>query len=78
MMRDDQAPDLVLCGDCRFWNTNPNGGIEPQDRRDARREWWQSAGHCVRHAPEPSSDPGCRGFWRATGRGDSCAEGETG
>ena len=72
----DQAPALVSCGECRFWHTNPGGGIDPQNRRDARRDWWKTAGHCVRHAPQPSSDPGCRGFWRATSFEDSCAEGE--
>jgi hypothetical protein len=72
----DQAPALVSCGECRFWHTNPGGGIDPQNRRDARRDWWKTAGHCVRHAPQPSSDPGCRGFWRATSFEASCAEGE--
>jgi hypothetical protein len=41
-----------------------------------RQEWWASAGHCFRHALEPSSAPGCRGFWRATSVNDTCAEGE--
>jgi hypothetical protein len=72
----DQAPVLVSCGECRFWRTNPGGGIDPLNRRDARRDWWKTAGHCVRHSPQPSSDPGCRGFWRATSFEDSCAEGE--
>jgi hypothetical protein len=71
----DQAPALVSCGECRFWHTNPGGGIDPQNRRDARRDWWKTAGHCV-HAPQPSSDPGCRGFWGATRFEDSYAEGE--
>ena len=47
----DQAPALVSCGECRFWRTNPGGGLDPQNRRDARRDWWKTAGHCVRHAP---------------------------
>jgi hypothetical protein len=76
VLRNGQTLALVSCGECRFWHTNPGGGIDPQDRRGARRDWWEAAGHCVRHAPRPSSDPGCRGFWRATGLEDSCAEGE--
>jgi hypothetical protein len=72
----DQGPALVSCGECRFWRTNPGGGIYPLNRRDARRDWWKTAGHCVRHAPQPSSDPGTRGFWRATSFEDSCAEGK--
>lgn len=77
VLRNDQVPPLVSCHECRFWQTNITGGIDPMNRRDAPREWWQSAGHCLRHAPEPSSDPGCRGFWHATSRTDRCGEGET-
>ena len=28
----DQTPALVSCGECRFWHTNPAGGIDPQNR----------------------------------------------
>jgi hypothetical protein len=66
---------LVTCGECQYWHTHPTGGLDPQNRRDARRDWWDTAGHCLRHAPEPSSDPGCRGFWRATNFNDSCGQG---
>lgn len=76
LRRDPQAPALVACGQCRFWHSGPNGGLDPQNRRDEPEEWWQAAGHCVRHAPGPSSEPGCRGFWRATHLKDTCAEGE--
>jgi hypothetical protein len=72
----ERRPALISCGECRFWHTSPSGGIDPQTRRDARRDWWKNAGHCVRHAPQPSSYPGNRGFWRATGSEDTCAEGE--
>lgn len=66
-----------LCGDCVYWRRpNPRGGLYPQDRGDEPLEWWSEAGRCVRHAPLPSSDMGVRGFWRATHRGDSCAEGK--
>jgi hypothetical protein len=74
--RDPQRNALVTCGQCRFWHTSDQGGLDPQDRQDARREWWNSAGHCVRHAPRPSSNPGARGFWRATSTKDSCSQGE--
>ena len=75
--RTGQPPALVSCGACRFWQTNPGGGLDPQDRKDEFREWWNAAGHCVRHAPQPSFEAGCRGFWRATHVKDSCGEGET-
>lgn len=72
-----QALVLVPCGTCQFWQTNPGGGLDPQDRKDEFREWWDAAGHCIRHAPDPSAAPGSRGFWRATNIADSCGEGET-
>jgi hypothetical protein len=67
---------LVSCGQCRFWRANPDGGLDPQNRGDARRAWWREAGHCVRCAPDPSSEPGYRGFWRATHISDTCGEGQ--
>jgi len=76
VLHDALTPIFVSCAKCRFWHTNQGGGLDPQDRGSARRAWWDTAGHCVRHAPRPSSDPGCRGFWRATSATDSCAEGE--
>ena len=76
ILRDPDHSALIQCGKCQFWHTNPGGGLDPQDRRDARRHWWDSAGHCVRYAPQPSSDPGCRGFWRATSLKDMCGEGK--
>jgi hypothetical protein len=74
--RGPRTPALPHCDQCRYWRGNPGGGLTPQNRRDERQDWWASAGRCVRHAPGPSSDPGSRGFWRATHRSDSCAEGE--
>lgn len=75
VVRRDEAVAVILCPQCRYWHTNPGGGLTPQNRRDERQDWWASAGHCARHAPGPSSDPGCRGFWRATHASDGCAEG---
>lgn len=74
--RGPQTARLVSCGECRFWRTNPGGGLDPLDRLDARRDWWDVAGYCVRHAPGPSSNAGNRGFWRATHHTDACGEGE--
>ncbi len=75
--RAAEAKERVSCGRCVFWHPNPAGGLDPQDRRDERADWWREAGHCLRHAPLPGSDPGCRGFWRATHVTDGCGEGET-
>lgn len=77
---DGAPPDpartlLVTCSDCQFWQNFSGSGLDPQDRHDKRKDWWTAAGHCVRHAPAPSSDPGCRGFWRATNANDKCSEG---
>jgi hypothetical protein len=68
------ARELVLCGQCRYWR-KPAGGLQPVDRGDKTAHWWAQAGLCVRHAPEPISEPGPRAFWRATLGTDSCAEG---
>ena len=37
VLREVQMPALVSCGQCRFWRTNPGGGLNPLDRRDERR-----------------------------------------
>ena len=76
VLRGEAAPALVTCGACVFWQSNPTGGLDPQNRRDARVEWWREAGHCVRHSPSPSSEAGARGFWRASHERDCCAEGQ--
>jgi len=67
---------LTLCRDCQFWLESRNGqGLQPVDRRDQLKGWWMQAGYCVRHAPQPASEPGRQGFWRATHASDGCAEG---
>ena len=43
-------------------------GLDPVDRLDQRQSWWKAAGCCMRHAPQPTGEPGCRGFWRADAR----------
>jgi hypothetical protein len=75
-LRDPETPAMVSCGRCRFWQPNAGGGLDPVNKHDKRRAWWETAGYCVRHAPAPSSDPGCRGFWQVTGINDACAEGQ--
>ena len=67
---------MVRCGDCVFWQCNPGGGLDPQNRRDERIGWWRKAGYCFRHAPNPTADPGNRGFWFATHEDDRCGMGE--
>lgn len=66
---------LTHCGDCQYWRRPPNG-FEPDDKGDKVASWWAMAGHCTRHAPQPSSDPGPRAFWPATHATDQCAEGK--
>lgn len=65
---------LTHCGDCRFWR-RPSNGFEPDDKYDKPASWWAKAGHCVRYAPRPSSNPGPRSFWLATHATDKCEEG---
>ncbi len=66
----------VTCRECAFWR-RPSRGFSPIDRRDMPANWWTQAGHCARHAPTPSSEPGWRAFWRATSSADGCGEGAT-
>ena len=74
-VRDD-APALLLCGDCMFWRRNGAGpGLYPLDRLGNPSGWWGAAAHCVRYAPGPSSSAGQHGFWRVTHRDDGCAQG---
>lgn len=70
-----ELPSTIRCEACAFWSRVGLDGIFPIDRLGARTDWWREAGHCVRHAPAPSSDGGQRGFWRATHKSDGCAEG---
>jgi hypothetical protein len=65
---------LATCGSCAFWRRY-NGGMHPMNRADMPNSWWGRAGLCVKRAPEPSTEPGPRGFWRATANADSCGEG---
>lgn len=72
------APSLSIstrCGDCAFWR-QPQGGLNPLNRHDMPKAWWERAGLCARHAPQPVGEPGPRAFWRATLDTDCCAEGE--
>lgn len=66
----------VRCGDCVFWRTTEEGGLQPQDRGDGRLDWWDDAGLCTRHAGRPTPSPGNRAFWCATNKDDGCAEGQ--
>jgi hypothetical protein len=65
----------VKCADCIYWN-QPSGGLNPQRRRDETADWWRHGGHCLRLSPQPSPEPGARGFWRATSGNDSCGDGK--
>lgn len=68
---------LIRCGSCAFWHQpNPGDGLQPLDRKDHALKWWSQAGHCRRHKPRPSSNPGHRGLWRVTNESDGCAEGQ--
>jgi hypothetical protein len=49
--------------------------MHPMNRADMPNSWWARAGVCARHAPRPVSEPGPRGFWRATAEGDRCGDG---
>ena len=63
------------CANCLFWR-RPDLGLNPVNRGDMPRAWWERAGLCVLRAPRPAREPGPRGFWRATLDVDFCAEGE--
>lgn len=69
----DNAP--TTCFDCRFWRARAAGAM-PVDRLDKPAAWWENAGHCYRHAGQPSSEPGPRAFWPATNGLNSCGDGE--
>lgn len=64
----------VTCARCTYWSA-PDGGLDPQHRRDESAHWWRHAGRCLRYAVLPSPEPGARGFWRATAAADSCGDG---
>jgi hypothetical protein len=69
----DRRP--VTCSACVYWS-RPGGGLDPQRRRDEPADWWRQAGHCLRYSPQPSPEPGARGFWRVTAERDSCGDGK--
>jgi hypothetical protein len=70
------APGQTECRACRYWyQPAVSQGLNPMNRRDERKAWWDQAGFCVRHAPSPGLEPGYHGFWRATHAMDGCAEG---
>ncbi len=71
-------PSVMLhCTDCMHWHQpHPGAGLDPVDRGDERRAWWDRAGRCMRHAPWPGGSPGTVGYWRATHHSDGCGEGE--
>jgi hypothetical protein len=72
------SPGFIRCSDCAYWHQPNRGeGLAPMDRQDEGRDWWANAGHCRRHAPNPSATPGPRGFWRATHGDSGCAEGKS-
>ncbi len=64
----------ISCTSCTYWR-RPQTGLNPVDRGDMTMAWWAKAGLCVREAPAPSSEPGPRSFWLATGDADGCGEG---
>ena len=66
-----------VCSQCVYWR-RPAGGLQPVDRADMPRPWWDGAGHCARRAPHPASEPGPRAFWRATRESDGCGDGDAG
>jgi len=68
------APHGASCAACQYWRSSATG-LNPVDRGDMLKSWWARAGHCVRHAPQPTSEPGPRGFWSVTADVDRCGEG---
>ena len=74
---DRSSEQRLPCGDCIFWY-RPGIGIDPSQRGDHLRAWWQDAGYCRRLAPHPGVDIGRRAFWRVTHRNDHCSEGRPG
>lgn len=62
------------CEGCAFW-LRPGIGIDPGQRGDHLRAWWQKAGYCCRFAPRPGPDIGVHAFWRATHASDYCFDG---
>jgi hypothetical protein len=70
------ASRLTECRSCLFWHQPlPGEGLDPLDRLDQTMRWWKQAGYCVRHAPHPSSEIGCRAFGRVTHESDCRGEG---
>lgn len=63
----------VSCAACGYWS-QPSGGLSPQRRRDQPADWWRHAGHCRRYAPQPTPEPGARGFWQVTSGRDGCGD----
>ena len=70
------AGPMIRCRTCLFWDSPADGGIHPVDQRDQLKQWWAQAGHCVRFAPLPGSNPGNRAQWLATHAHDGCGDGE--
>jgi hypothetical protein len=71
------AGRAVKCAACVYWK-QPAGGLDPQRRRDQPAGWWRDAGHCLRFAPRPTTEPGAHGFWSVTSAGDACGDGKAG
>jgi hypothetical protein len=66
--------EFIKCSTCVYWR-HRIGGVDPVQRRDQLEAWWREAGHCVRFAPQPSSEPGARAFWRVSHANDFCFDG---
>jgi hypothetical protein len=62
------------CKDCLFW-LRPGIGIEPVQRGDRLRAWWEGAGFCRRFAPRPGAAIGGHAFSRITHATDHCFDG---
>ena len=73
-LADDAAIARATCRHCSYW-FRPGIGIDPSQRGDHQRAWWQEAGYCRRYAPRPGVEIGHRAFWRVTHAAESCAEG---
>ena len=70
----DHAVERLSCRHCLFWN-RPGVGIDPSQRGDHQKTWWQEAGHCRRNAPRPGVEIGNHAFWRVTHASARCADG---
>ena len=72
----ETAPTATVCKRCIYWSYLERG-LTPVDLRDQLPGWWARAGHCLRHAPQPSGMSGHKAFWCVTHENDSCFEGRT-